>query len=328
MLVNIANANPNLPVHDVDTPIVFVSRLWTKPIPGDVQRGVDVQRRVDDISKQFTGAGWKHLPQELVDKILDYLLGDLHSLKACSLTCKLLFGATRHLVHQRLRLASRPDWMVRSKLKGSLFDRPEAFELLVDANRSGLLRYTRHLTFKIKDGSFTPRNVKEHLPHLRSITNLDNLTLDTFHVRPFIPVFHECFGMFTNTLRHLDIQNADGTERQVLYIICQFPLLEDLSVTLPVVVVEYPECLVPTTTQSPPLRGKLFLARTYSRRLLEGLAAFPGRLNFRSLELFRCNDLQVILEACGRTVTSISYLWCGDSGDGELDSSVYMQIAT
>jgi len=36
-------------------------------------RPVDIQHRVDDISKQFTGAGWKNLPQEIVDEIVDYL---------------------------------------------------------------------------------------------------------------------------------------------------------------------------------------------------------------------------------------------------------------
>ena len=61
-----------------------------------------IWRRVDDISKQYTGAGWKNLPQELVDEILDYLLDDLKALKACSLTCKCLFGATRPLIHRRL----------------------------------------------------------------------------------------------------------------------------------------------------------------------------------------------------------------------------------
>ena len=67
---------------------------WVKLMPGGKQR------RVDDISKQFTGAGWKHLLLELVDEILGYLLDDLDALRACSLTCKHLFGTTRPLIHQ------------------------------------------------------------------------------------------------------------------------------------------------------------------------------------------------------------------------------------
>ena len=293
---------PIYPIYDTDIPIALVSRLWAKLMPGGIYR------RVDGFSKQFTGAGWKHLPQELVDAILGYLVGDLDALKACSLTCKLLFGATRPLIHRRLCLASRPDWMSPSKPKGFLFNRPEAFERLINPDRSGLLRYTRRLTFKIKDGSFTPRNVQVYLPHLRSITNLHSLTIDTFYIHSFIPVFNECFGMFTHTLRQLDIWNAHGTERQILYIICQFPLLEDLGIGPLLDGDEYPGYPLPIT-QSPPLRGKLTLGPASSKELFEGLAGLPGGLNFRSLELTQCNDSQPVLAACSHAVTLVSYLW-------------------
>ena len=42
---------------------------------------LSIQRGVDDLSKRFTGVGWKGLPQELVDEILSYLLDDLGALK-------------------------------------------------------------------------------------------------------------------------------------------------------------------------------------------------------------------------------------------------------
>ena len=90
-------------IDDSDVRKGFASRLGINLIPLR-----DVRERVGDISKQFTGAGWKHLPQELVDEILGYLLDDLDAFKACSLICKLLFGATRPLIHERVCLASRP----------------------------------------------------------------------------------------------------------------------------------------------------------------------------------------------------------------------------
>ena len=246
-----------------------------------------------------------------MDGILLYLLDHLVALKACSLTCKSLFGATRPLIHRQfVCFGSRPG---RPRRKKFLLPRPKrdpgAFGRLIYADRSGFLRHTLRLTIRMVDGPLNPIDMQEYLPHLRSITKLHSLTLDNFHVHPFIPVFDEHFGTFTNTLRHLDIRNARGTERELLYIICQFPLLEDLSIISPagkIVTDSGPP--VPTITQSPPLRGKLVLVQAHSREFLEGFVAFPGGLNFRSLEIFPCEDSRVIMAACGRTLTSISYL--------------------
>ena len=152
-----------------------------------------------------------------------------------------------------------------------------------------------------------------YLPYLRSITNLHTLTLSPFLIHSFIPVFNECFRMFTNTLRHLDIRNIYGTGEQLLYVISLFPLLEDLTVFSPTVAVGHPRDRSPAVTQSPPFRGTLFLVRVDSRELFEGLRALPGGLHFRSLYLFQCEDSQVVLDACSHTVTSISYMWCAQN---------------
>ena len=260
-----------------------------------------------------------------MDEIIDYLLDDLDALTACSLTCKRLFGATRHFIHQRLVCSdSRLDHTKprRSRL-GRRKRSPGAFERLIDAERAGVLHFTQHLAFKAEDGSLDPRNLEKYLPHLRSITKLHTLTLSTFHANPFVPVFDENFGMFTNTLRHLDIRNAHGTERQLLYIVCQFPLLEDLTIAYPAGErTAHRGHHVPAITQSPPLRGKLVVAQVHSRGLFEGLVAFPGGLNFRSLELHQCKHLGVIFAACGHIVTSISYLWLWSDVDSESNPSI------
>lgn len=325
MLVNTKFKLPsNLLIVLTHTPVVLASRLWVKVVPGGAQR------RVDGISKRFTGAGWKHLPQELVDEILGYLVDDLSALKACSLTCKHLFGATRPLIHQRLCLPSRPvltpypkprRCLISGRKRGS-----KSSKLWIDADCSGLLRYTRHITFGVEDSIFYPRSMQDYLPYLRSITKLNGLTLVTFHAHLFIPRFDRYFGMFTNTLRHLDLRNAYATEQQLLYIISRFPLLEDLTIVYPTEMIHsaYP---VPTITQSPPLRGKLALARTYSREFFEGLAAFPGGLHFRSLELFRCGSPRAVLTACSHTITSISYLWfTWSDSNGESNLSIHTDV--
>ena len=255
-----------------------------------------------------------------MDEILGYLLEDLHALKACSLTCKRLFGATRPLIHQRLVcVGTRP---APQKPKQSLFGRrrrhPGSFERLVDAGRLGVLCYTRHLTLKPTDEHskpcFNPSDLQEYLPQLQSITKLDSLTLEIFHLPLFTPVFDEYFGIFANTLRHLHVRRANGTPWALLYIVSKFPLLEDLTIISPANWFTAPP--VPAITQSPPLRGKLVLVNAHPRELIDGLAAFPGGLNFQSIALAQCGHQQAVLVACGRTATSISYLWpqgCYDS---------------
>jgi len=302
------------PVHsiDADTLTGYASRLRIVLTPGGIQR------RINDISKQFTGAGWKNLPQELVDAIMGYLVDDPDALKSCSLTCKRLFGATRPLIHQRLVCL---DSRVVYKPRGTPFSRgPGTFERLIDADRLGVLPYTRHLALKPKPfyPLFHPGDLKEYLPHLWSITRLHTLTLNSFIFPPFIPVFNEYFGMFTDTLRHLDIQESYCTNRELLYIISQFPLLEDLTIVSPVSGdAAPPGDAIPTITQLPPLRGKLALVRAVSREFFSTFAEFPGGLNFRSLELFRCGDPGVIVAACSNTATSISYLWPAQGDDSK-----------
>ena len=313
-------------INDTNIPVGFTSRLLIKLTP------VDIQHRVDDISKQFTGAGWKNLPQEIVDEILGHLLENLAALKACSLTCKRLFGATRPLIHQRFVCwGSVPN---RRKPKRSPLSRlkrvPGAFEQLIDKDRLGILRYTRHLTLRPKniDGLFYHSgDIQEYLPHLQSITGLHTLTLVKFRIPPFIPAFNEYFGMFTNTLRHLDMRDADGAERALLYIVSQFPLLEDLAITSPTGRIVPPLGHdIPRITQSPLLRGKLVLVKAYSKELPYGLAAFPNGLNFRSLELSWCEGLQALVAACGHTMASISYFLQFVNDNSESSPSIQVHI--
>jgi len=297
---------PARPINGTDIPIGYASSLWVKLTLGGIQR------RVCGLFKRITGAGWKSLPQELVDEILSYLLDDMDALKACSLTCKRLFGATRPLIHQRLVcLDTRPRFPTLRQARFSRKRDPGTFERLADADRLGVLCYTRHLTLKPTDVytklCFGQRDLQEYLPQLRSITRLDSLTLESFYLSLFAPFFDTYFGIFANTLRHLDIRRAQGGGRDLLYIISKFPLLEDLTIISPGGGFTTPP--IPAITRSPPFRGKLVLVNSQSGELSEGLAAFPGGLNFRSLELASCNNPQPVLVACGHTAASVSYLW-------------------
>jgi len=306
-------------------PIGFASRLWINLTPGDVLQ------RVDNISKRFTGAGWKGLPQELVDEILAYLVDDLYTLKACSLTCKSLFGGVRPLIHGHQRLVCSDTKLEHLEPKRSLFSRhrkdPEAQEQFIDTDRLRLLRYARHLTIKAEDGSLTLKNMQKYLPHLRSITRLHSLTVGTFRLHTIIPIFNKYFVTFTATLQQLDIRNAMCTTPELLYIICQFPMLEDLTIMSPASGIVAPpegDPALATIKHSPPLRGKLVLVQARSKEFSEGLVALPGGLNFSSLELSWCNHLEAIFAACGHSATSISYLCRGRGVDSEPNLSIQL----
>ena len=251
-------------------------------------------------------------------------MDDLGTLMACSLTCKFFFHATRPLIHQRLVCLGSRRVLPKSKPKKRRKRDPGAFERLIHADRLGVLPYTRHLTLKPDNVSsypfFYPSHLQEYLPQFRSIIKLQTLTLTKFNIPSFIPVFNEYFGMFTNSLRHLDIRTPYGTAQEFSYIICQFPLLEDLTIISPADGLgAHP---VPAITQSPPLRGKLVLVQAATRELSEGLATLPGGLNFRSLELSWCTHLQPIIAACAHSVTSISYCWRSGDTNSESDPSI------
>ena len=225
-----------------------------------------------------------------------------------------------------MKMYPKPKGPLLSRHKGD----PGFFERLIDADRSGVLHYTRHLVFRpdrlYSHPYFDPGDLRECLPHIRSITELHSLTLDTFDIPSLIPVFNQHFGTFASTLRHLDIRHAYATGWELSYIICQFSLLEDLTiVSLPGKRTGYIGNQVRVVARSPPLRGKLVLMQVASRELFDGLAAFPGGLNFNSLEVSYCEVPEPIFRACGRTATSISYLW--ENIGGESNPSIRVYIA-
>ena len=288
--------------------------------------------RLNEIFKQYTDAGWKGLPKELVDEILDYLLYDLDALWGCSLTCKRFFAAARPLIHQRLIcLGSRTQNPTPERFLLSGKRDPGPFEELIDADRSGVLPYARHLVLKATYSHYSPRfnagDLQKYLPCLRSITGLRCLTLETFYLPSFTPVFNEHFGMFANTLQVLDIRDTECPTQELLYIICQFPLLEDLSIVSPASAnTAHPGHPVPTITQSPPLRGKLLVSGVYSREFFEGLATLPGGPKFCLLLFSRCQNKEPVVEACSGTARLVSYLWKLNYFDGEPNPSIRVRI--
>ena len=134
----------------------------------------------------------KGLPCEIVDEILEYLVGDLSALKVCSLTCKVLLRSARRIIHRRLR--------IRGWVRSCPLDEHEIraanladFRPLLVAAKCGLTCYTRELTINL-GGNFHPTNLRPFLPQFQTLTRVTSLPLLYFHPTPFLLVFEQYFG--------------------------------------------------------------------------------------------------------------------------------------
>lgn len=264
-------------------------------------------------------SGWDSLPPELVDDILGYLSDDIPTLKACSLTCKVMVCSARPLIRNWLFLAStrnkRPSpRSLKSLLKRSK-GRCDIFERLGATHRQGLLRYTQHLVVRMGCLPHTPRPLQPYVPYLRTIENIRTLTVEALDIPAFMPVFDECFGTFAKSIRSLDIGHNWDSEDQLLWFISHFPSLEDLSIRSRYIVRSYPGASPPAPRTSPPFGGHLKLSNVMgSPTFCEALAKFRGGLNFTSLELIGCEEPAAIITACRFTLRTISYTWTSSRG--------------
>lgn len=205
--------------------------------------------------------GCMGLPQELIDYIADILHDDLHTLKACSLTCKAMFASTRHLIHQTLYLTRQNNEKVFTQ-EGLCRNsgRQELYLMSYMAER-GLLQYTRQI--KVRDpGIFIPDAVLPHIHHFQSLNRVHTLIIEHYDAVLWAKHYRSCFVHFYPTLTSLTLSRPFGRCRALLRFALQFPNLKNLCFewlrgeegTRSV----FP--LPDLVHRSPPLRGHLRLA--------------------------------------------------------------------
>jgi hypothetical protein len=186
----------------------------------------------------------------------------------------------------------------------------DGVERLADMDDRGLLPYIHHLVLKMEEHSFISQSLEAYTPYFSSIDNLKTLAIDGLDVTAFTPVFSRCLSMFAPSLRSLDIRHIWDSDRQLLWFISQFPLLEDLSIRSCYALYFFLGPAPPMIRTSPPFRGNLNLSLIMdSQSLCEALAQFPGGLNFTSLELKGCGKPGAIITACQLSLKSVSYTW-------------------
>ena len=169
------------------------------------------------------------------------------------------------------------------------------------AGKRGLLGYVREVDIDIGQ-SLVPKTLEGCLPHFRSLNKVQTLTISHFDLTKFLPTLERHFAQFVPTLRSLHLPRVMGDVHEVLELICKFPNLDDLSLTLQSSHdVDVPRGL--SVDHSPSLKGKLILRGSVSapaRFLLE----IPGGLHFRSIDAGGVDkvELDEILVACSSTL--------------------------
>ena len=117
-------------------------------------------------------AGWKNIPQELVDGILMCLKDDFLSLASCSMSCKALFCSSRPLIHRTFCLSTgiSIDRHCSSPRNRAQFDN------LLPAERAQVLQYTTQLVIRL-GSDFIPENLQPHLQYFRAIRGITSLEI-------------------------------------------------------------------------------------------------------------------------------------------------------
>ena len=231
------------------------------------------------------------LPQELIDKIMDMLHNDVRALKACSLTCKAMFGSTRHLVHQSLYLTVRTNQSILTREEKSRYRAGDYHDVnlrfLSFMGEHGFLQYTRRVY--VRDPiRFNPDTLLPHMYHFQSLDRVHTLVFEGFDAISWANHYKTYFIHFYPTLTSLTLSRPRGRYRDLVEFVLQFQNLENLCLEWlgdggqiqpdpsgPIIV-----------DQFPPFRGHLRLAFGAAIGwLADFFRDFQNRISFRSVEV-------------------------------------------
>lgn len=258
--------------------------------------------------------GFMPLPQELVDQIVDLLRDDIQALKACSLTCKVMFASTRHLIHQTLSVASRLDEdFLTTQEKNSpnpwLNYEESGLRYLSSMAERGLLRYPRRVHIRRFSG-FVPSFLLPQLHNLQSLDQVHTLIIERCQIITWADHYKTCYVHLYTTLTTLWLSHPFGHYRFLLQFALQFPNLENLCLEWFQKLIRREWVAPIPVSSSPPLRGHLRLAgaNTAVDWPINIAHELPNGMNFRSVELeyFYGEKAQRLLDKCARTLEDLT----------------------
>ena len=265
--------------------------------------------------------GLPSLPDDIIYEIFTLL--DTRALKSCSLTGKALSHSTKPFLHRILSLTPRYWGPAKSNIPGYWNE----LEGLPTLGERGLLKYTRHiLVFLPYCTLLSAHMLQPHIRHLHALTNLRSLEVRWLDAPSFMPRMEKYFGAFLESLESLELVFPRGDHKQILFFICQFRNLRDLTINT---VQGYSHSRHDGGPHfdielSPPLDGILDLRLDAdtgpeidlmsAQSILCSLATLSSGLKFRTLKLSKPrHGLQVLVDACAPTLECMEFtgVWAG-----------------
>jgi len=245
------------------------------------------------------------LPFELVEIIIHYLFYDMHSLRACTLTCHSWYTAAAPHLHRTLAIKTY------SRLRNSQWPNP-----LQRMHTLGLLPFVKHLiVYRCNNDNvgLSPILFDCCTPHqVSALTNVQELEVEYLDIPNFIPQIQRYFKHFLPTLRSLGLREPRGSNRQIVYFVGLFQHLQDLKLIYHKANLrEQPAIdlmLVPPFI--PPLLGWLKMRFT-TVGLLKDLSDLFGGIRFWHIRLFHVDGMQLLLDASADTLRNLTL----DPGD-------------
>ena len=261
---------------------------------------------------------WKVVPQELIDRIIFMLGNDLRSLKALSLTCKVMFVSTRHIIHRRMSLTLDKNWELLTaseRLRYTLKERQElAVGMLSRFAAHNLLPYVRYLSINVYN-NFTPDTLQPFNYHFQCLDRIQELSVHRLDTPGFLESFDTYFTNFVPTLRSLQLNTPTGDTQDILDFVCQFPHLDDLTLNTPAARSHWGTWRPTTVKSIPPFRGRLKLGgiTEWNCYLVQQLFSLPGKRCFRFTDFRNCESTvkQSVVDASCGTLESVSTTWNG-----------------
>jgi len=246
------------------------------------------------------------------------LENDLRSLKAFSLTCKVMFISTRHIIHRKIFLTLDKNWELLTapeRQRYTLRERQERpIGMLSRFATHGLLPYARHLFIDINK-NFTPDDLQPFNHHFQCLDRIQELGISRLDTPGFLESFETYFANFVPTLRSLQLDAPAGDARDILDFVCRFPHLDDLTLNMAQPAV--PRCWgtrgSATVESIPPFRGRLKLSGItgWYGDLPQQVISLPGQGHFRSIDFRNCDSeaKQSIVDGFCGTLESVSTNW-------------------
>ena len=238
------------------------------------------------------------LPLEVVGIIVSYLIYDVRSLRACTLTCYSWYiTAVPHLHHT---LAIRIDSYDRK------FRWPD---LIQHMHMLGLLPLVKRLRVCGNDSSrLSPKLFNCRIQRqFYTLANVQKLEIEYLDISSFMPRIKQYFSHFSSTVQSLVLREPSGSRRQIIYFIGLFQHLQDLELLYNWSSSRKEPAddltLIPLFT--PPLRRWLKMTHFTRVGLLKDMIDLFGGIRFYGMNLFDVDGMQLLLGACAKTLKAI-----------------------